>query len=206
MFWKRMNKELHTPHRIAITGGIGSGKSYVCARLQQRGLPVFFCDDEAKRIIRTDAAVHDDLVRLVGPEVYATDGLLCKSVLAAFICASPQQAEKVDAVVHPRVAEVFRAWAGKQATDVVFMECALLFESGFDALVDVSAVVVVDKEVRLQRVMQRDNVSREKALAWMALQMSEEEKQRRADSLLHNTSDEALEADIERLLAMCQKR
>ena len=86
------------------------------------------------------------------------------------------------------------------------MECALLFESGFDALVDVSAVVVVDEEVRLQRVMQRDNVSREKALAWMALQMSEEEKQRRADFLLHNTTDEALEADIEQLLAMRQER
>ena len=93
---------------VGITGGIGSGKSYVCRQLEAAGHPVFYCDDEAKRIIRTDAAVRRELSAVVGSEVYDAGGRLVKSVLAAWLCRGRDYAARVDAIVHPRVAAAFR--------------------------------------------------------------------------------------------------
>lgn len=98
--------------RIGITGGIGSGKSYVCRQLEAVGHEVFYCDEEAKRIIRHDATVQQALRQLVGHEVYDAEGRLVKPVLAAYLCRGREYAAQVDAIVHPRVALAFaqRAW------------------------------------------------------------------------------------------------
>lgn len=202
--------------RIGITGGIGSGKSYVCARLQEAGHRVFFCDDEAKRIIRTDPQVRAELQTVVGEGLYDGAGRLVKSVLAEWLCRGKEYSNQVDAIVHPRVADAFRHVAEKLSaeipteagafplcpacpgqvtidwlrrlprTRVLFMECALLFESGFDRLVDTSVLVHVSGETQLRRLMERDKISREEAQAWIDLQLTEEEKLRRADWVLCN--------------------
>lgn len=198
---------------IGITGGIASGKSYVCSRLEAAGHRIFYCDDEAKRIIRTDPEVMAALRRIVGSEVYDEGGQLVKRVLAAWLCRGRSYAARVDAVVHPRVAEAFRetvrAQAGRvgESTEmlpelprevtaeqlaalppqrVIFMECALLFESGFDRLVDRSVLVHVSAATQEARLMARDGISREAARDWIALQLSEVEKLRRADAVLDN--------------------
>lgn len=187
------------PLRIGITGGIGSGKSYVCAKISAKGYPVYYCDDEAKRIIRTSPVVHDKLVDLIGSDVYSANGTLQKPVLAAYLCSSKLHAAEVDRIVHPCVAEDFRQWCQKQTSPVVFMECALLFESGFDALVQFSALVTVDEQTRLERIMARDHVSEEKARVWIELQMPESEKAKRCDFQLRNTGADILQADLNRL-------
>ncbi len=187
------------PFVWGVTGGIGSGKSYVCRLLAARGWPVFYCDDEAKRLMRTDAVLRRQLADVVGEELYRPDGTLNKAVMAAFICASPRQAARVDAVVHPRVAEVFREWVGRQQSPVVVMECALLFESGFDRLVDRSVLVYADKQTRVRRVVDRDNVTAAQAEAWMALQMDEEEKKQRAHCILFNNDGDSIEREMDRI-------
>lgn len=198
------------PLLIGITGGIGSGKSYICRQLAQVGHHVFYCDDVAKQIIRTHADVKRELTALVGDELYDAEGQLVKSVLAAYLCRGTDYSHRVDRIVHPRVAEAFRQQAAlfmprtrpslrcdeKQIslhhlqqlpTDgVLFMECALLFESGFDQLVDKSVVVHVSHATQLDRLMARDHISREKAQRWIDLQLSEEEKLRRADYVINN--------------------
>ncbi|MDY2624525.1 MAG: dephospho-CoA kinase [Alloprevotella sp.] len=189
--------ETRHPHRLAVTGGIGSGKSHICRLLSARGLPVFYCDDEAKRLIRQDSEIRRRLTALIGPEVYDKDGRLVKPVLAAWICGSKAQAAQIDAIVHPRVAEVFDQWASDHAeAAVVVMECALLYESGFDRLVDEVVAVSVPEELRLQRVVDRDGVTTEKARAWMALQLPDAEKLCRADYVVRNDDDAHLQADL----------
>ncbi len=174
---------------IGITGGIGSGKSHVCRLIRQEyGFPVFYTDDEAKQIIRTDAKVRHELCTLVGQHLYDADGSLVKSVLAAYLCQGQAHAARVNAIVHPRVAAAFRQWQAQQTAALVIMECALLFESGFDALVTHSLCVTCDNEVRISRVMQRDNVSREAVCHWIALQMPDDERRRRATFTLDTTS------------------
>lgn len=185
--------------RIGVTGGIGSGKSYVCRLIEKAGYPVFYCDKEAKSIIRTDPEVCSALRRLVGEDVYAADGSLVKAVLARYICQGKAQAERVDAVVHPRVRDAFLRWCAAQEERQVFMECALLFEAGFDRLVDAVALVAAPQELRVRRVMERDGASREKVLEWMALQMSEEEKARRSDFIIENGGGNSLKEQLESL-------
>lgn len=309
--------------RVAVTGGIGSGKSYLCKRIEAAGHPVFYCDDEAKRIIRTDPEVQADLRRLVGEEVYGAEGRLVKSVLAAYLCRGREYSARVDAIVHPRVARAFaerakemearavedfslkqnkgfgklggadvrqtqdsetKAEPAELQTDVsqpviqsgvapaqisqsiitsadskahvpqtvmtadisqaqqlgtielsaaakekgapssslfsvflsrfprrsdegnsrpvfagledvlaacparrvLFMECALLYESGFDCLVHRTLLAHVSAETQVRRVMARDGVSRAAALSWMALQLSEDDRLRRADIVVDN--------------------
>ena len=179
-----------TPLRLAVTGGIGSGKSFVCRSLVGRGTPVFYCDDIAKQLLRTDSEIQHALTELVGPGLFE-GGWLHKELLRDYLHQGSKAADRVNAIVHPRVAEAFHQWCNRQAAAghrLLCMECALLFESGFDRLVDCTLLVTAPLEVRLSRIMARDGVSREVALSWMRLQMSEEEKARRADVLLDNTN------------------
>lgn len=188
--------------KIAITGGIGSGKSYVCRKLEALGYPVFYCDPAAKALIRHDAVVRRRLTALVGDALYDAEGRLVKRVLAAWLCEGGTKAAEVDAIVHPRVAETFGEWAEERRREGfgrVFMECALLFESGFERLVDRTALVVADEATRLRRVMQRDGLDAEGVRRWQALQMPEAEKLRRADIAVRN--DDGREPDIAPLLA-----
>lgn len=202
--------------RIAITGGIGSGKSYICKQLADAGFPIFYCDDEAKRIIRTDTDVRRKLTAIVGDNLYDCNGTLVKSVLAAWLCRGKKFSAQVDAIVHPRVADAFKAKSfeinakalasqlpaitqpplGRTITiddllelprqQTLFMECALLFESSFDLLADRSVLIHVSHATQLNRLMQRDHISTEKAEEWIALQLDEKEKIRRADHILPN--------------------
>ena len=169
-----------------ITGGIASGKSAVCRLLSAAGYPIFYCDDEAKRIIRTDAEVRRELTALVGNDLYDAEGHLVKSVLAAFLCRGGEFSAQVDAIVHPRVRQAYKAWHAKQTANKTFMECALLFESGFDNLVNHTILVHTRDDIRLKRLMKRDNITRAQAQKWIDLQMPENEKHTRANSVINN--------------------
>ncbi len=153
--------------KIAITGGIGSGKSYVCRQLAERGIRVYDCDAAAKRLMCTSPELQKQLKLLVGEDVYE-DGQLVKPVMARFLLASEENQKAVNGIVHPAVADDFRASGYK------WMECAILFESGFDHLVDRVICVTAPEEVRIQRVMDRDGLSRERALEWLAKQLPQE--------------------------------
>lgn len=155
--------------RIAITGGIGSGKSYVCRLLAERGIEVFNCDTTAKTIIATDPEVRQALEDLCGVP-------LTKERLGAYLRTSPDHAARVNAIVHPRVAEAFRQ-SGLQ-----WMECAILFESGFDHLVDAIVVVTCPEDERIRRILHRDGCDVDTARRWLRLQLSDEERLARAAS------------------------
>lgn len=202
--------------KVAITGGIGSGKSFVCSLLKKRGIAVYDCDAAAKRLMRTSPELQQQLIELIGPEAYLTSGAskpsktstpskasmpsepsmtLNKAEVARFLLASPENAQALDAIVHPAVARDFVA-SGQQ-----WMECAILYESGFDRLVDKVIVVTAPLEVRTQRVMQRDSISREKTLEWMGRQWSQEEVLRHADYEIVNDGNADLEQQIDDFLS-----
>lgn len=186
------NHHIASTQTWAITGGIGSGKTTVCRLIEERyALPIFYCDDEAKHIIRTHAGVKKDLCALIGTEVYSSEGQLCKAVLGAYIRQSKAHAARVNAIVHPRVAEAWHTFC--QGKPFALMECALLFESGFDHLVQHTIAVVCEHETRIRRIMQRDHIDRHTALQWIALQWPDEQVRDRADYLIDTTSGQAEE-------------
>ena len=172
--------------KVGITGGIGSGKSYVCQLLRTRGIEVYDCDQAAKRIIRTSEKVRQQLLQLIGS--------LEKADIARFLLESETNAKKIDNIVHPAVFRDFEE-SGYQ-----WMESAILYESGANKLVDRVVVVTAPEEIRIQRVMQRDTISREKALQWMQRQWPQEELCRRADHEIVNDGHADLNEQIEALL------
>ena len=146
--------------KIGITGGIGSGKSYICQRLKTRGIEVYDCDSAAKRLIRTSDSIRRQLTQLIGEDTYIGESLN-KVAVARFLLASESNAQAIDHIVHPAVFQDFMD-SGMQ-----WMESAILYESGINKLVDRVIVVTAPLEIRIQRVMQRDGITRENVEQWM---------------------------------------
>ena len=185
--------------KVGITGGIGSGKSYVCQVLKTQGIEVFDCDTEAKRLMRNSAELRQQLTALIGPDTYTPDGTLNKAAVAKFLLASPSNAKAIDAIVHPAVFEAFRQ------SGLNYMESAILFESGANALVDKVIAVIAPKEVRLQRVMQRDSISREQALQWMSRQQTQSKVISKSDFIVVNDGVTNIDKQIRKILEQCNK-
>ena len=185
--------------RTGIAGGIGSGKSYVCQRLRQRGYAVYDCDNAAKRLLRTSPEIQEQLTRLVGPDTYTSEGLLNKAAVSRFLLASADNQQAINDIIHPAVFRDFLD-SGMQ-----WMESAIMYESGIYRLVDRVIVVTAPLEVRIQRVMQRDHISREKVLEWMNRQLPQEEVVRRADFELVNDGQTDIEQQLNKIIEQCNR-
>lgn len=181
--------------KIALTGGIGSGKSYVSDMLRNRGIEVFDCDSSAKRLMRTSEKIKTALIQAVGKDAYLENGQLNKAAISRFLLSSAENTAVINSIVHPAVAEDFTA------SKLQFMECAILFESGFDRLVDKVICVVADEETRIRRIMKRDSISREQALEWIAKQIPQEELVNRCDYCIYNDESHDLEMQLDTLLS-----
>lgn len=179
--------------KTAITGGIGSGKSFVCRLLEQRGITIYDCDQAAKRLMRTSDVICRKLTELIGPDAYFDD-VPNKAAITRYLMASPENAQAINSIVHPAVADDF------EHSQMEWMECAILYESGFDRLVDRVFVVTAPEEVRIDRIMRRDGISRQKAEEWIARQWPQEELVRRAGGVIINDGTMPLIPQIDRLL------
>ena len=178
--------------RIGITGGIGSGKTYVCHLLEQRlGVPLYDCDREAKRLMHSSPELRRQLSALVGAEVYDADGHLDKAVMSRYLFADAAHAARVNAIVHPAVKADFLAWAAQQATDVL-MESAILVEAGMRDSIDCLVVVEAPLELRIERAMRRDAASRQQVEARIRQQMPAEELRNYADFIVMNDGRDLL--------------
>ena len=192
---------------IGITGGIGCGKSYVSAKIQLRGIPVYDCDSRAKLLTATDPVIRESLSGLVGPTLYcACCGQFNKDVLAQFIFGNPENMAKVNAIIHPRVKEDFRRWAdGHKSKEFCLLESAILFESGFESQVDYTVCVDAPLELRIRRCVKRDNTNEQAIVARINSQMDQAEKCRRADFVIVNDDVRALEPQIDELIENVRK-
>ena len=186
---------------IAITGGIGSGKSYISNILQEYGIPIYNTDDEAKRLMVSDEGIRRDLVALLGEEVYV-EGTLNKSLLASYLFADAENAARINGIVHPRVKLDFCRWL-EQHTDkeIVGMECAILFEAGFDDAVDAVVMVYAPEALRVERAMKRDHVTEAQIRARIAAQLDDEEKRKRADYVIYTDGSIPLDSQLSTLIA-----
>lgn len=179
--------------KYALTGGIGSGKSYVCQLLRQRGIDVYDCDAAAKRLMRTNRDIQRRLSEAVGKEVFP-GGVLDKAVLATFLLASEDNNLLVNSIVHPAVGQDFTQ------SGMTWMECAILFEANFQRYVDKVICVSAPLDVRIQRIIQRDGICHDKALEWINRQMPQEEKENRSDYVIINDGIQSLEQQIDNII------
>ena len=188
-------------YKIGITGGIGSGKSTVCALFREQGVAVYDSDAEAKRLMAESADLRRRLIEAFGEECYNAEGL-DRKYLASKVFGCEEALQRLNSIVHPAVREDFRAWAERQRGSYVVLESAILFEAGFENEVDATLAVMAPLEERVRRTMERDGVEREQVMERIKHQMSDDDLHARADRTLVNLRREYLESDVEQLHKM----
>lgn len=179
--------------KIGITGGIGSGKSYV-ARLfvQQFDIPVYDCDSEARRLMTEAVAIRSQLTALIGSDAYLPDGKLNIVRVADYLFASDVHQQHINSIVHPVVKEDFRQWVQQQQADIVAMESAILVEAGFLDVVDCLIVVDAPLDLRIQRTIYRDGTTREQVEQRIARQCDDAKRIQAADYVIVNDGRELI--------------
>ncbi|MDR0415207.1 MAG: dephospho-CoA kinase [Prevotellaceae bacterium] len=171
--------------RIGVTGGMGSGKTTVCRTLEAIGVPVFYADDEVKKMYESDAEVRAQLIETFGEAVY-NGGALNRKRLAEMVFGNDAALAALNAIAHPAVEKRFAAWSAQQSAPCVAQEAALMFESGAHRQLDKIVTVNAPEELRIRRVTQRDGCTRSEALRRMARQLSDAERAARADFCIVN--------------------
>jgi dephospho-CoA kinase len=190
--------------KIGIAGGIGSGKSYVAARLAARGITVYDCDAAAKRLMRTSPELRRQLTALIGPDCYKTyesqPSFLNKAAVSRFLLASEDNQRAVNAIVHPAV------FADFLQSGFDWLESAIMYESGADRYVDRVVVVTAPEEMRIERIMRRDAITRSQALEWIARQWPQDKVRQLADYEIVNDGQQDIDKQLNILLEqLCNK-
>jgi dephospho-CoA kinase len=191
---------------VGITGGIGSGKTTLSKIFRAEGYLVYDSDLEARRLQNEHPQIKAQIQALFGELIYTPEGLN-RAELAKLVFGNHELLLQLNNIVHPIVKEDIVNWKLKHAQEsILFIESAILFESGFDSLVDKVLLVTASEELRMARVIRRDKVTPEKVRARMLNQLPEEEKMKRAhliissdDNLLKETSAKAV---VNRLLLL----
>ncbi|MCI1683663.1 MAG: dephospho-CoA kinase [Bacteroides sp.] len=187
--------------KIGITGGIGSGKSIVSHLLEVMGVPVYVSDDEAKRLTVSDSRIREQLMLLLGENVYQ-GGILNRPMLASYLFESPDRMKQINSIIHPVVKYDFRAWVEvHDDSPVVGLESAILIEAGFAGEVDCVVLVYAPEEIRIERAMKRDGASRDLVEQRVRSQMSDEIKREQANFVIVNDGETALIPQVLELMS-----
>lgn len=177
---------------VGVTGGIGSGKSAVCAGFQQLGRTVLSADGIAREIMDREVPIKKKVQQLLGAAAYTSEGKLNRKFVADRVFTDSSSKKKLDAIVHPAVFREIENQVSslppERRNPYVIVEAALIYESGLDKDLDYVIVVEAGEETRIRRVMQRDTCSREEVLRRIAAQMAPDEKSKRADFVIRNDS------------------
>lgn len=176
--------------KIAITGNIGSGKSYVSDLFKSLGVPVFDSDREAK-LLYDLSEVRQKMVERFGVHIYDENGVLDRKLMASKVFADACALGYVESVLYPVLNQRFAEWADQQGTPYVLYESALIFEKHLEGMFDAIIVVAASESVRIRRVMMRDRCAEDQVRARMAMQMPQSEKITKADYVIvHENDDE----------------
>lgn len=184
--------------KIGLTGGIGSGKSTVAKVFEVLGIPVYYADDAAKRLMQEDEQLKQQLIAAFGPETYI-HGKLNREHLASIVFKQKEQLELLNSLVHPATIADANRWFALQSAPYVIKEAALLFESGTAEGLDYIIGVTAPETIRIKRVMNRDGVSAEEVKRRMKNQVNEELKMRLCNYVIRNNDREPVVPQVMQL-------
>lgn len=188
---------------IGLTGGIGAGKSYIAGLFQQKGIPVYDSDSEAKKLMHQPKVIQQ-LQQIFGDEVIENNSVNRKK-LAALVFHQPEKLKLLNGLIHPLVKQHFENWKSKQATTFVLKESAILFESGAYTSCDFIITVEASIEVRIQRVVQRDGVTPAEVSARIQNQWTSEQRILKSDFVIHNTETQNVQEQVNQIFEQLLK-
>ena len=172
---------------VALTGNIGSGKSTVAKMFKKLSVPVYNSDKEAKKLMQSSKKVRTAIMALLGDEAYV-DKKLNRKYIAQKVFENKELLGRLNGIVHPVVRKDFIKWAKKQKSPYVIQESAIIFENGLQDFYDKIVLITAPKEIRVKRVMERDQVSQPEILARMGSQWDDERKKDLSDFVIDNIS------------------
>ncbi|MCC8144727.1 MAG: dephospho-CoA kinase [Tannerellaceae bacterium] len=191
--------------KIGIIGGIGSGKSLIASLFELSGIPVYIADTRSKLLTDTSPVIRQALTKLFGETIY-TNNTLNKKLLTGFIFSDAAKLAQVNAIIHPEVQKDFLQWTAQLSQPYCAIESAILFESGFNHLVDISVLVYAPPEVRIERVITRDQVDRQQVLQRINNQLPDEEKKEKADFIFYNDNKHPILPQLTSFLGMLNEK
>ncbi len=170
---------------IGLTGGIGSGKTTIAQYFKSLGVPVYIADDEAKKLL--DNSVVKKKVKEIFGEFVFKNNTISKEKLASIVFQNPQKLSELNAIIHPVVKEHFQLWVAKHQNEpILIKEAAILFESGSNQDCDKIITVIAPLETRIQRVISRDQTSKEAILNRIKNQWTDEMRMAKSDYIIEN--------------------
>jgi dephospho-CoA kinase len=175
--------------RVGLTGGIGSGKTVVARIFESLGIPVYYADDAAKRLMNSDPQLRKELIKHFGEKTYTPEGL-DRKYLASIVFNNKEKLDRLNAITHPVTIRDASEWMAKQTTPYVIKEAALLFESGATEHLDYVIGVYAPQHVRVKRVMERDNLSTAEVMKRISRQIDEEMKMKLCDFVITNNEQQ----------------
>ncbi|SEK48028.1 dephospho-CoA kinase [Maribacter orientalis] len=170
---------------VGLTGGIGSGKSTIAAMFRELGVPVYNSDERAKHLMNTSKKIRKQLIELFGKKAYL-EGNLNRTYIAKKVFNDTDLLEQLNQIVHPVVRKDFLKWTKKQNASYVIQETALLFENNAQELYDSVILITAPKELRIERVLSRDESTKEQIIARMNNQLDDQTKLELADFVIEN--------------------
>lgn len=189
---------------IGLTGGIGSGKTTIANFFKSQGVPLYFADDEAKAILNTPEAVKE--VAAAFGNGIIVNGLPDRAKLAAVVFNDSDKLAQLNNIIHPRVKEHFKEWLDlNKSAKFIIREAAILFESGSYKSCDKIILVTAPRELRIERVIKRDNTTREKVIDRMNSQWDDEKKVALSDFVIHNIDSKEALAEAAEILKILNK-
>lgn len=187
--------------KVGLTGGIGSGKSTVAQIFEVLGIPVYYADAEAKRLMNEDEQLKEEIINIFGADAYMNNALNRKYI-SSIVFTDPLKLDQLNAIVHPATKRDAENWMQSQTTPYAIHEAALIFEANVNERLDYVIGVSSPEELRIQRAMQRDNVTHEEIMKRMKQQLDEKIKMSKCDFVLINDEQHLL---IPQVLALHQK-
>ena len=188
---------------IGITGGIGSGKTTITKYIETLGYPVYIADDEAKKLLDTPEVVNE--IRNAFGEEIIKNNLVDKKKLATFVFGNENKLKQLNEIVHPKVRKNFTNWLKQCDKPFVVKEAAILFESGAYKDCDFTILVTAPEDVRVERVIKRDNTNKEDVIKRIRSQWSDEDKAKLADFVIKNVDLEQSKKEIDEIIKKIEK-
>jgi dephospho-CoA kinase len=183
---------------IGITGGIGSGKTTITKYIESLGYPIYIADDEAKKLLDTEEVINE-IRKNFGEEVIENN-LVDKKKLSTFVFGNKDKLKQLNEIIHPKVRQHFINWVKQINSEIVFKEAAILFESGAYKDCDFTILVTAPEDVRVERVIKRDNSNKEDVIKRIRSQWSDEDKVKLSDFVINNIDLEESKKKINKIL------
>lgn len=177
--------------RVGLTGGIGSGKSTVAQIIEVFGIPVYYADIAAKKLMNENKELKQAIIENFGKEAYANE-ILNRKYISSIVFSDPKKLELLNSIVHPATVKDGESWMDRQTTPYAIHEAALIFEANVFDRLDYVIGVSSPAELRIKRAMERDNVTREEIVKRMTKQLDEEIKMSKCDFLIINDEQQLL--------------